>query len=235
MMKPTVPAGFVIPDPPRISLPVMATDARFPVRRIYCVGRNYAAHAVEMGHDPQKEPPFFFQKNPENLVSDGADFPYPTVTADVHHDTELVVALGGGGRDISISQAASLVFGQAIGLDMTKRDIQTALKKAGRPWEAAKAFEHSAPCSQIVPIAQTGLLEDGAIWLKVNGDLRQHGNLNQMIWKTPEIIAELSKLFELAAGDLIMTGTPAGVAKLERGDRLHAHIDRLGDLELSVT
>lgn len=230
----TVSETFVIPEPPRISLPIRGSDKRFPVRRIYCVGRNYAAHAVEMGHDPDKEAPFFFQKNPENLVTDGANFPYPPGTQDVHHETELVVVLAKGGRDIPVDQAGSLIFGHAVGLDMTRRDIQSELKKAGRPWEAAKAFEHSAPCSEIVPLSQVSNFESGMIWLKVNGETRQSGDLNQMIWKTPEIISELSKLFELAAGDIIMTGTPAGVARVQKGDRLHAHIEGLGDLQLQV-
>lgn len=226
---------FVIPEPRRVSLPVMGSAARFPVRRIYCVGRNYAAHAVEMGHDPGKEPPFFFQKNPENLVSDGRDFPYPDMTSDVHHEVELVAALQGGGRNIAVNDALSHVYGYAVGLDMTRRDLQAELKKAGRPWEAAKAFEDSAPCSPLLRAAEIGHPSEGAIWLQVNGEIRQSGNINQMIWKMPEIIAELSNLFELAPGDLIMTGTPAGVGAIQRNDVLHAHIAGVADLHLRVS
>jgi len=227
-------AGLVIPAPALVTLPVRGSAARFPVRRVYCVGRNYAAHAVEMGHDPDKEPPFFFQKNPDNLLSDGQDFPYPPMTEDVHHEIELVVALSGGGRDIAVEQAMDLVFGYGVGLDMTRRDIQAGLKKAARPWEAAKAFEHSAPCSALVPAAEIGHPAQGAIWLKVNDETRQEGDLDQLIWKTAEIIAELSTLFELDAGDLIMTGTPSGVGSVQRGDRLHGHIKGVGDLKTTV-
>lgn len=226
--------AFVLPAPPPASLPVHGTEARFPVRRVYCVGRNYAAHAVEMGHDPDKEPPFFFQKNPDNLLSDGRNFPYPPATDDVHHEVELIVALADGGRDVPVETALDLVYGYGVGLDMTRRDIQAALKKAARPWEAAKAFEHSAPCSALVPAAEIGHPAQGAIWLKVNGEMRQEGDLNQMIWKTAEIIAELSKLFDLAPGDVIMTGTPAGVGSVKRGDVLHAHADGVADLEITV-
>ncbi|WP_209426130.1 fumarylacetoacetate hydrolase family protein [Pararhodobacter sp. SW119] len=228
------PAPLVIPAPSLTTLPVRGTDARFPVRRVYCVGRNYAAHAVEMGHDPDKEPPFFFQKSPDNLLTDGADFHYPPMTEDVHHEIELVVALSAGGRDVPIAQAMDLVYGYAVGLDMTRRDIQAGLKKASRPWEAAKAFENSAPCSELVPAAEIGHPVEGAIWLKVNGELRQEGDLTQLIWKVGEVIAELSRLFELAPGDLIMTGTPSGVAAVHRGDELHGHIAGIGDLKTRV-
>ncbi|MCC5970323.1 MAG: fumarylacetoacetate hydrolase family protein [Pararhodobacter sp.] len=227
-------AALVIPAPAPVTLPVDGTTARFPVRRVYCVGRNYAAHAVEMGHDPDKEPPFFFQKNPSNLLSDGQDFPYPPRTEDLHHEVELVVALAGGGRDVPVGQALDLVYGYGVGLDMTRRDQQAALKKAGRPWEAGKAFEHSAPCGPLMPVAQIGHPAQGAIWLKVNGDLRQEGDVNQMLWKTAEIIAELSTLYELAPGDVIMTGTPAGVGPVRRGDVMHAHIAGVGDLMITV-
>jgi len=228
-------AALVIPAPEHPTLPVRNTTARFPVRRIYCVGRNYPAHAVEMGHDAHKDPPFFFQKSRDNLLSDGKNFPYPPMTACLHHEVELVVALASGGQDISTTKAQNLVFGYAVGLDMTRRDIQAALKKASRPWEAAKAFEWSAPCSEIVPSTQIGHPAEGAIWLKVNDELRQHGDLNQMTWDVAEVIAELSHLFELAPGDLIMTGTPSGVAPVLPGDKLHAHIDRIGSLRTMVT
>jgi fumarylpyruvate hydrolase len=204
------------------------------VHRIYCVGRNYAAHAIEMGHDPTREEPFFFQKNPDNLVIDGGDFPYPDRSNDVHHEIEMVVALARGGTNIPVGNALDCVYGYAVGLDMTRRDLQAECKKAGRPWEIGKAFEHSAPCSELVPAAEIGHPAEGAIWLKVGGEVRQEGNLNQLIWKVPEMIAFLSGLFELKPGDLIMSGTPSGVGKVERGDLLEGHIDRVGDLRVKV-
>jgi fumarylpyruvate hydrolase len=224
----------VIPPPPLAYLPVRGTSAVFPVHRIYCVGRNYAAHAIEMGHDPTREEPFFFQKNPDNLVIDGGDFPYPDRSNDVHHEIEMVVALARGGTNIPVGNALDCVYGYAVGLDMTRRDLQAECKKAGRPWEIGKAFEHSAPCSELVPAADIGHPSEGAIWLKVGGEMRQEGNLNQLIWKVPEMIAFLSGLFELKPGDLIMSGTPSGVGKVERGDLLEGHIDRVGDLRVKV-
>jgi fumarylpyruvate hydrolase len=224
----------VIPPPPLACLPVRGTSAVFPVHRIYCVGRNYAAHAIEMGHDPTREEPFFFQKNPDNLVIDGGDFPYPDRSNDVHHEIEMVVALARGGTNIPVGNALDCVYGYAVGLDMTRRDLQAECKKAGRPWEIGKAFEHSAPCSELVPAADIGHPSEGAIWLKVGGEVRQEGNLNQLIWKVPEMIAFLSGLFELKPGDLIMSGTPSGVGRVERGDLLEGHIDRVGNLRVKV-
>ncbi len=227
--------SYVIPAAQPAALPVSGEAGLFPVHRIYCVGRNYADHAVEMGHDPDKEPPFFFQKNPDNLVPPGGDFPYPDKSSDVHHEIELVVALGEGGRDIPVAQALDHIFGYAVGLDMTRRDLQGEAKKAGRPWEVGKAFDHSAPCSAIAPAARIGHPASGAIRLDVNGARRQDGDLAQMIWKVPEAIAYLSGLFTLAPGDLIFTGTPAGVGPVERGDRLQGHIDGVGALDVRVT
>jgi fumarylpyruvate hydrolase len=224
----------VIPPPPLAYLPVSGTNAVFPVHRIYCVGRNYAAHAIEMGHDPTREEPFFFQKNPDNLVIEGGDFPYPDKSNEVHHEIELVVALDGGGTKIPLESALDCVFGYAVGLDMTRRDLQAECKKAGRPWEIGKAFEHSAPCGEIVPASEIGHPDQGSIWLKVNGEMRQEGDLNQLIWKVPEMIAFLSGLFELKPGDLIMSGTPSGVGKVERGDVLDGHVDHVGDLRVKV-
>ena len=225
--------SYVITPPPVVTLPVEGEDAAFPVRRIYCVGRNYAAHAVEMGHDPDKEPPFFFQKNPDNLLLDGR-FPYPPKSEDVHHEIEVVVALGEGGTNISVERALDHVYGYGLALDMTRRDLQGEMKKLGRPWEIGKAFEQSCPCTPLRTSKKIGHPDRGAIWLEVNGERRQEGDLDQMIWKVPEMIAYLSEFFELAPGDLILSGTPSGVAAVKRGDRLHGHADGIGDLEVEV-
>jgi fumarylpyruvate hydrolase len=226
--------GYVISPPPVPSLRVVGTDDEFPVRRIYCIGRNYAEHAIEMGHDPSKEPPFFFQKNPDNLLAEGQDFPYPPKTEDVHFEIELVVALKSGGTNISVEKAMDHVFGYAVGLDMTRRDLQGEAKKLGRPWEIGKAFEHSAPCGPIVPAEKIGSLTKGAVTLEVNGQLKQKGDLNQMIWKIPEMISYLSDYFRLAPGDLIMSGTPAGVGAVERGDSLLGKVEGVGELKVKV-
>jgi fumarylpyruvate hydrolase len=230
----TAETGFVVPPAPRPWLPVLGSADRFPVRRIYCVGRNYADHAIEMGGDPKREPPFFFQKNPESLVHDGGRFPYPRRSQDVHHEIELVVALGAGGSAVPVARALDLVFGYAVGLDMTRRDLQAEAKKLGRPWEVAKAFEHAAPCSALNPAAAIGHPDRGVIRLDVNGEERQEGDLSQMIWSVPEVIAELSTLFDLAPGDLIYTGTPAGVGPVRRGDALVGSIERVGRLAIAV-
>lgn len=225
---------YVIAPPAQASLPIRGSDKRFAVHRIYCIGRNYAAHAVEMGHDPDKEPPFFFQKNPDNLLSETDIFPYPARSSDVHFEIEMVVALSGGGRDIPADKAESLIWGYGVGLDMTRRDLQGEAKKMGRPWEVGKAFEHSAPCSALVPASEIAHPTEGAIWLKVNGEMRQQGDLNQMIWKTPEMIAILSQYFELQAGDIIMTGTPSGVGAIQKGDVMEGHVAGVGDLKFVV-
>lgn len=216
-----------------VSIPVKDSSKLFPVHRIYCVGRNYADHAIEMGHDPSKEAPFFFQKNPDNLVLDG-NFPYPPQSHDVEHEIELVVALKKGGDNLTRDEAEDCVFGYGVGLDMTRRDLQAELKKAGRSWETAKAFEHSAPCTHIIEKSQTKPMNEGAITLTINGEPRQSGNLDQMIWKIPDMISYLSQLFTLEAGDIIMTGTPAGVGQVHKGDRLVGHIDGLDDLVVTV-
>jgi fumarylpyruvate hydrolase len=225
--------GHVIAPPAVPTLPVHGRDDRFPVRRVYCIGRNYAAHAVEMGHDPDREAPFFFQKNPDNLDPSG-EFPYPAETSDVHHEVELVVALGRGGRDIPVARALDCVWGYGVGLDMTRRDLQAEAKKAGRPWEIAKAFERSAPVGPLRPAAEIGHPAAGAVTLAVNGALRQQGDLNQMIWKTPEMIAYLSRYFELAPGDVIMTGTPAGVGAVARGDVIEARVEGVDAIRVTV-
>jgi fumarylpyruvate hydrolase len=203
------------------------------VRRVYCVGRNYAEHAREMGHDPDREEPFFFQKAPDALVLDGR-FPYPSGTKDVHHEVELVVALAKGGRDIPVERALDCIYGYAVGLDMTRRDLQAVAKKAGRPWEVGKSFDGSAPIAPLVPAARIGHPTSGAIWVDVNGERRQTGDLGQLIWHIDETISYLSGLFELAPGDLIFTGTPAGVSAVKPGDQMHAHVDGVGDLRVEV-
>ncbi|MYA88774.1 MAG: fumarylacetoacetate hydrolase family protein [Boseongicola sp. SB0662_bin_57] len=224
---------FAIEVPPVVALPIAANDALFPVRRVYCIGRNYAAHAIEMGHDPDREPPFFFQKNPDNLTPSGT-FPYPPQSEDVHHEVEIAVMLKSGGTDIAVGDALDHVFGYALSLDMTRRDLQGVQKKMGRPWEIGKAFEHSAPTGPIHPVSEIGHLEKGRIALTVNDEIRQEGDMNQMIWKVPEIITYLSEYFELAAGDVILSGTPAGVGPVERGDTMIAEADGLGSMTVSV-
>lgn len=222
----------VIPSPDQVTLPVEG-GGRFPVRRVYCIGRNYAAHVVEMGGVPGREPPFFFQKNPDNLDPSG-QFPYPSQSANVHHEVELLVALRSGGAGIPVDQALSHVWGYAPCLDMTRRDLQDVAKKLARPWEVAKAFERSAPVGPLVPAARIGHPAQGRITLHVNGTLRQEGDLNQMIWKVPEMISYLSDHFTLAAGDVILSGTPSGVGPVERGDVMDAVIDGVGGLRVTV-
>lgn len=226
--------NFAIPPAPTVALPIVGTDATFPVRRVYCIGRNYAAHAIEMGHDPDRDPPFFFQKNPDNLDPSGT-FPYPLQSNDVHHEVELAIALRAGGTNIPLDQALDHVFGYALALDMTRRDLQGQAKKMGRPWEIGKAFERSAPVGPIHPVAQVGHPDQGRIALRVNGELRQEGDLNQMIWKVPEMISYLSQYFDLAPGDVILSGTPAGVGPVETADRMELTIEGLGQLVVQVS
>ena len=223
---------YAVQPPPITTLPVAGTNESFPVSRVYCVGRNYAEHAVEMGGDPNRELPFFFMKPANSVVPNGGILPFPSATEDLHHEIELVVALGEGGADLSASAALSHVFGYAVGLDMTRRDMQAEAKKAGRPWDMAKGFDRSAPISAVRPASEIGHPERGSIWLRINDELRQEGDLSQQIWKVPETIAYLSTLVELRPGDLIMTGTPKGVGPVSRGDRLVGHIDEVGDLEV---
>lgn len=226
---------FVVPQPPVATIPVEGSDAVFPVRRIWCVGRNFADHAREMGHDPDREPPFFFAKPADAVVPNGGSLPYPVQTQDLHHEVELVVAIGKGGADIAEDQALDHVYGYAVGLDMTRRDLQAAAKKLQRPWELGKAFDQSCPVSPLVPAARIGHPDKGAIWVKVNGEIRQQGDLDQHIWRVEETIAYLSRYVKLEAGDLIMNGTPAGVGPCVAGDTLHAHIDGVGELTVSYT
>jgi fumarylpyruvate hydrolase len=226
-------SNYVIEPTAIAALPVVGSDRLFPVHRVYCVGRNYAAHAVEMGHDPNKEPPFFFQKNPDNLDVSGK-FPYPSASSDVHHEIEMMVALKSGGTDIALDKALDCVYGYGVALDMTRRDLQGKAKDMGRPWEVGKAFEASAPCGALVPADRLGHPTQGAVWLDVNGERKQTGDLNQMIWKVPEMISYLSGLFTLMPGDVILSGTPAGVGPVNRGDVLHGHVDGVGDIEVHV-
>lgn len=215
------------------AVPVAGSEALFPVRRIYCVGRNYAEHAREMGGNPEREPPFFFMKPADAIVTDGR-MAYPPKTADLQHEIELVVALARGGRDIPAASALDRIFGYAVGLDMTRRDIQAELKAKGRSWEMGKAFDQSAPVSAIVPAARLGHPQRGAITLKVNSQSRQHGDLSDMIWPVADIIANLSGNVTLLPGDLIFTGTPAGVGKVERGDRIEGAIEGVGALVVDI-
>lgn len=226
--------SYVIPAPAIPALDVKGTDKKFPVRRIYCIGRNYAEHAREMGHDPDREPPFFFQKPGDALLVNGGDFPYPPMTKDVHFEIELVVALGKGGTNIDAAKALDHVYGYAVGIDMTRRDLQGEAKKLGRPWDTGKAFENSAPCSAVAPASDIGHPSKGAIWMTVNGETRQKGDLSQLIWSIPESIASLSNYFTLAPGDLLFTGTPAGVGAIKKGDVLKGEVDGIGEIEVKV-
>ena len=219
---------YVIAPPTQPAVPVRG-GGLFPVRRIFCVGRNYAAHAREMGHDPDREPPFFFTKPADSILTGGADMPYPPATKDLHHEVELVVALQGGGVNIEAANARSLIWGYAVGLDMTRRDVQGEAKKLGRPWDMGKGFDHSAPIGDLVPAAELGRKygTEGHILLNVNGVERQSGDLADLIWSVDEVIAALSRLVRLAPGDLIFTGTPEGVAAVKAGDVLEGLVSGL--------
>lgn len=225
-------SDFVIPVPPTVSVPVSGGGS-FPVRRVYCIGRNYAAHAVEMGHDPDREPPFFFQKNPDDLNTTGS-FPYPPQSTDVHYEAEVAVLLKSGGTNIPLESALDHVYGYALSLDMTRRDLQGVAKKMGRPWEIGKAFHASAPIGPVHTVEETGHLAEGNLTLKVNGEIKQQGDLNQMIWKVPEMISYLSDYFTLAPGDVILSGTPAGVGPIQKGDAMEVAVDGLGAMTITV-
>lgn len=216
------------------SLPVEGDARRFAVNRIYCVGRNYADHAREMGHDPDREPPFFFMKPASAIVTDGENMHYPSLSNDVHHEIEMVVAIGKGGANIAADKALEHVYGYGVGLDMTRRDLQGEAKKMGRPWDTGKAFDQSAPCSALIPAAQCGHPSKGGIRLMVNGEVRQEGDLNQLIWNVPDTIAYLSTLFTLQPGDLIFSGTPAGVGPIKKGDVLQGEVVGLPSLKLQI-
>lgn len=220
--------------PPLVTSVPVVGGGDFPVRRIYCVGRNYAEHAREMGHDPNAEPPFFFSKPADALVTGGAGIPYPPATGDLHHEIELVVAIGKDGAAIDPAAALDHVFGYAAGIDMTRRDLQAAAKKSARPWAMAKGFDHSAPISDIVPAASIGHPAAGRIALAVNGETRQEGDIADMIWDVPHVLAYLSGLVALKAGDLVFTGTPAGVGAVVRGDTLEGAIDGIATVTTTI-
>jgi fumarylpyruvate hydrolase len=222
----------VIPVPAVAAIPVRGTGAVFPVRRIYCIGRNYADHAREMGMDPTREPPFFFGKPRDVVVPGGGEVAYPPATANLHYEVELVVAIAKGGRDIPVAEALEHVFGYAVGIDLTRRDLQAKAKDKGQPWETAKGADQSAPISPITPAATAGHPGAGAIWLAVNGVEKQRGDISQMTWSVPEVVAHVSGFVALAPGDLIFTGTPSGVGAIVRGDRVRCGIDGLGELEI---
>ncbi len=224
---------YVFPPPAPAAVDVVGTDHRYPVRRIYCVGRNYAAHAREMGSDPDREPPFFFCKPADAIVANHSTIAYPSRTSNLHHEVELVVAIGQGGKNILPADALDHIYGYAVGLDLTRRDLQNDLKSKGHPWETGKAFDRSAPIGAITP-AESKPIDQGRIWLSVNDQLRQDADVADLIWSVPEIISELSALFELCPGDLIFTGTPSGVAAVKSGDRIEAGIDGLETLVISI-
>ena len=224
---------YVVPPPAISAVPIKGSSAMFPVRRIFCVGRNYAEHAIEMGSDPTREPPFYFTKPADALVINGADMPYPSVTKSLHHEMELVVAIGTGGKNIAVADALKHVWGYCAGLDMTRRDIQNEAKKTGRPWDMGKGFDLSAPMGALIPAAGFDPSK-GKIELKVNGKVTQVSDLSKLIWSVPEVIANLSELVELAPGDLIMAGTPEGVAAVVRGDVLEGFVEGPGGTRLEI-
>lgn len=227
-------SGFVIDRPECPSVAVAGTDDRFPVRRIFCVGRNYAAHAREMGNDPDREPPFFFTKPSDAVVDSGQAIRYPPLTRNLHHEIELVVAIAKGGRRIRPDHALDHIWGYAVGIDLTRRDLQNVAKEAGRPWDWSKAFDRSAPCGPIVPVATSGHPSSGRIWLAVNGEARQNADLSEMIWPVADIVAKCSEAMELRPGDLIFTGTPAGVGPLKPGDNVTGGIDGVGEIAITI-
>jgi fumarylpyruvate hydrolase len=224
---------YVIAPPEAPSLPVAGTNKLFPVRRVWCVGRNYLEHIREMGND-EREPPFFFAKPSDALVRDGSTIPYPSLTKDFHFEVELVVALKSGGRNIPVDKALNCIYGYGVGIDLTRRDLQIASRNIKQPWEVGKFFDNSAPCSALRPAAEIGHPAKGKITLKTNGKPRQEGDLSQMIWNVPEIISKLSEMVELAAGDIIFTGTPSGVGPVVEGDKMECEVEGVGHLTISI-
>lgn len=222
-------------DPiPQPAVPVVGETRLFPVRRIFCVGRNYRAHVQEMGHNPDRDPPFFFSKPADALVPNGAIVEYPTLTENLHHEIELVVAIGRPGFKVPVAEANSLIYGYAVGIDLTRRDLQMDALKKGLPWDFGKSFDNSAPCSAIHPIAKTGVMTKGRIWLRVNGNTRQDADIADLIWSVPELLSTLSHGVELQPGDLVYTGTPAGVGAMVPGDKVIGGIDDLGEIETTI-
>ena len=226
--------SYVIPAWELPSLAVEGETGRFPVRRIYCVGRNYAEHTREMGGDPTREPPFFFTKPADAVVPDGTAVPYPPATANLHHEVELVAAIGSAGAEIAPEDANAHIYGYAVGIDLTRRDLQQVSKDRRWPWDTAKGFDHGAPCGKIAPAARIGHPVTGPITLEVDGEERQRGDLSDMIWSVPEIVGHLSRLFTLQPGDLIYTGTPSGVGPVSPGERLQGRIEGVGTLSVTI-
>jgi fumarylpyruvate hydrolase len=229
-------ATYLWTPPAPASVAVRGTEARFPVKRIFCVGRNYHAHAVEMGRpvDKSTSKPFYFTKSPSTLVASGATVPYPAGTSNYHFEMELVVAIGAPGFRVKESDAASLIYGYAAGLDMTRRDLQLVARDQGRPWDLGKDFEQSAVCAEIVPVGNLGVLTSGAIHLEVNGETKQTSDLDKLIWNIPELLVDLSQYYHLEPGDLIYTGTPEGVGAVKTGDKITGHVAGVGDVALTI-
>lgn len=230
----TATPELVLPAPPLPTVAVSGTKARFPVRRIFCVGRNYAAHAREMGRDPDREPPFFFLKPADTVVDDGASVPYPPETSNFHHEIELVVAIGRGGADIPVERALDHVWGYAVGIDLTRRDLQLQAREQGRPWDWGKGFDLSAPIAPLRPVSKAGHPASGRIWLAVDGQVKQDSDISKLIWPVPDIIATVSRSMELRPGDLVMTGTPEGVGPVQRGETMTGGIDGIGEIRIAV-
>ena len=225
---------YVFPPPATPSVAIAGSNARFPIRRVFCVGRNYAAHAREMGNDPEREDPFFFMKPADAVVPAEGSLPFPSATHELHHEVEMVVALAGGGTDIAPADALSLVWGYGVGLDLTRRDLQAVAKDMRRPWDFAKGFDGSAPCSALHPVSEVGHPHDARIWLEVNGAVKQDGTLKEMIWPVADVIAHISRFVALAPGDLIFSGTPAGVGPLQPGDSVKGAVDGVASFEFTV-
>lgn len=226
---------YVISPPPQASVAIEGTDARFPVRRIFCVGRNYAAHAREMGKDPDRELPFFFTKPADAVVDSGVDVPYPPETSNLHYEIELVVAIGKAGANIAQSDVKDHIWGAGVGIDLTRRDLQSMAKEMGRPWDFGKAFDHSAPMAPLTPMSDVASLTNGRIWLAVNGEIRQDADIADLIWSVDEHVSILSHSIALAPGDLVMTGTPAGVGAVQVGDTITGGVASLCDIETLIT
>lgn len=226
--------AFVIDPPAQVGVAVAGSAAHFPVRRVFCVGRNYAAHAREMGNDPDREPPFFFTKPADAVVPATGEVPYPTLTANLHHEVELVVAIGQHAHDVAPQDALSIVWGYGVGVDLTRRDLQDEAKRMSRPWDWSKGFDASAPCTALRPVSQVGHPTSGRIWLAVNGELRQQGDLQDLIWPIADVISHVSRAVALAPGDLIFTGTPAGVGALKPRDHVSGGVDGVADFAFTV-